>query len=82
MTLEKLSHQAFCSLGIAATLHQGVENKPTLIDGPPQPVLFFAWMAMATSSRCHLSPSLPVDRLLISWAKYLPNFSAQSFAVW
>ncbi len=39
MTLEALSHQVFCSFGIAATLHQGVENKPILIDGQPQPVL-------------------------------------------
>lgn len=39
LILEKLSHQAFCSLGIAATLHQGVENKTILIDGPPQAVL-------------------------------------------
>jgi hypothetical protein len=38
LTLKKLSHQAFCSLGIAATLHQGVENKTILIDGTPEPV--------------------------------------------
>ena len=64
-----------------ATVHQGIENKPILIDGPLQPVLL-PWMAMTTSSRCHLSPSLPVDRLLISLAKCLANFSAQSLTVW
>jgi hypothetical protein len=73
---QKLSHHAFCSLGIAATLHQGVENKTILIDGPPQPVLF-PWMVMTTSSTCHLPPSLPADRLLISLLKCLPNFSAK-----
>ena len=37
---------------------------------------------MTTSSRYHLSPSLPADRLRISFANCLPNFSAHSLTVW
>jgi hypothetical protein len=81
LNLETLSHQALCSLGIAATLHQCVENKTILIDGPPQPGLL-SLDGMTTSSGCHLSPSLPADRLRMSLAKCLPNFSAQSLTVW
>ena len=57
LTLKKLSHQAFCSLGIAATLHQGVENKTILIDGTPEPV-FPAAMVITTSSRGQMSVEL------------------------
>lgn len=40
MTLffEKLFHQPLGGLGIAAALHQHVENKAILIDSPPQPM--------------------------------------------
>ena len=38
LAFEKLSHQAFGGLGIAAAPHQHVENEATLIDIPPQPV--------------------------------------------
>ena len=39
LPFQDLAHQTFRSLGIAATLHQHVENKAVLIDGPPKPVL-------------------------------------------
>ena len=32
------AHQALCRLGIAAALHQHVENKAVLINGAPKPV--------------------------------------------
>ncbi len=38
LPFQDLAHQTFRSLGIAATLHQHVENKAVLIDGPPKPV--------------------------------------------
>jgi hypothetical protein len=37
---QKLSHQTFGSLGIAAALLQHVENEAFVIDSPPQPVFF------------------------------------------
>ena len=38
LSFHKLSHKAFGGLGIAAALHQYVENKAVLIDGAPKPV--------------------------------------------
>ena len=38
LPFQKLSHQAFCSLGTAAALHQNVEDEAILIDGAPEPV--------------------------------------------
>ena len=37
---QQLAHQARCRLGVAATLHQNIENETILIDGAPQPMLF------------------------------------------
>lgn len=42
LSFEKLSHKTFGCLGITAALHQHIENKAILINGPPQPVLFAA----------------------------------------
>ena len=42
LSFEKLSHKTFSCLGITAALHQHIENKAILINGPPQPVLFAA----------------------------------------
>lgn len=39
---QKLSHQTFGSLGVAAALHQHVENEAILINRSPQPVLLCA----------------------------------------
>jgi len=39
LTLQKLTHKAFGRLGIAAALHQHLQDKPVLIHGTPQPVL-------------------------------------------
>ena len=38
LPFQKLSHQTLCRLGIAADLHQHVENKTVLIDGAPEPM--------------------------------------------
>lgn len=38
LSFHKLSHKAFGGLGIAAALHQHVENKTVLIDSAPKPV--------------------------------------------
>lgn len=38
LSFHKLSHKAFGGLGIAAALHQYVENKTVLVDGAPKPV--------------------------------------------
>ena len=42
LSFHKLSHKAFGGLGIAAALHQNVENKTVLIDGVPEPVFLAA----------------------------------------
>jgi hypothetical protein len=42
LSLQKLPHQTFGGLGIAAALHQHIENEAVLIDSPPQPVLLAA----------------------------------------
>ena len=42
LSFHKLSNKAFGSLGIAAALHQNVENKTVLTDGTPKPVLLAA----------------------------------------
>ena len=42
LAFEKLSHKAFGGLGIAAALHQNVENEAILINSPPQPVFLAA----------------------------------------
>jgi hypothetical protein len=42
LSFQKLSHQTFGCLGIAAALHQHVENEAILIDSPPKPVLLAA----------------------------------------
>lgn len=39
LPFQKLSHQTFCSLGIAAALHQDVNDEAFLIDGTPEPML-------------------------------------------
>ena len=39
LSLQELSHQPPCSLGVSAALHQHIEDKAILVDGPPQPVL-------------------------------------------
>ncbi|OHZ43574.1 hypothetical protein BBL07_03080 [Agrobacterium vitis] len=38
LPFQKLSHQTLCRLGIAAALHQHVENKTVLIDGALEPM--------------------------------------------
>jgi hypothetical protein len=48
--VKKLSHQPLVGLGIAAALHQHVENETILIDSPPKPA-FFPPIATTTSSR-------------------------------
>ena len=77
---QQLAHQARCRLGVAATLHQNIENETILIDGAPQPMLF-ATDRMTTSSRYHLSPNRPDTRPRMSLAKARPNFSAHSRTV-
>src|SRR4051794_40186564 len=42
LSFQKLSHKAFGGFGIAAALHQHVENEAMLIDSPPQPVFLAA----------------------------------------
>ena len=42
LSFQKLSHQTFGCLRIAAALHQHVENEAILINSPPQPVLLAA----------------------------------------
>lgn len=39
LALQKLAHQAFGRFGIAAALHQHLQNKSVLVNGAPQPVL-------------------------------------------
>ena len=41
-SFQKFSHQTLCGLGIAAALHQHIENEALLIDRPPQPLLLAA----------------------------------------
>ena len=40
--VKKLSHQPLVGLGIAAALHQHVENETILIDSPPKPAFLSA----------------------------------------
>jgi hypothetical protein len=68
-------------LDAGAALHQNVENEAILVDGPPEPMLLPP-MEITTSSRCHLSPSFPAERLQMSLANCLPNFSAHRRTVW
>jgi hypothetical protein len=42
LSFQELSHQTLGGLGIAAALHQHVENEAILIDSPPQPMLLAA----------------------------------------
>ncbi len=81
LPFQKLAHQPLCSPGIAATLDQNIEDESILIHGAPEPV-FLPPMVMTTSSRYHVSPSRPADRLRISLATCLPNFSAHNLTVW
>jgi len=73
--VKKLSHQPLVGFGIAAALHQHVENETILIDSPPKP-------AFLSADRNHnfieitFSPSRLADRLRISSARCRPNFSA------
>lgn len=81
MCFQELSYQPLCSLGVAATLDQNVNNETILIDGTPCPV-FLARDRDGNLIEVLLSPSLPADRFRISLAKCLPNFSAQSLTIW
>jgi len=75
LMVKKLSHQPLVGFGIAAALHQHVENETILIDSPPKP-------AFLSADRNHnfieitFSPSRLADRLRISSARCRPNFSA------
>ena len=42
LSFHELSHKAFGGLGVAAALHQNVQNKTVLIDGAPKPVFLAA----------------------------------------
>lgn len=42
LALHQLAHQTFGCLGVAATLHENVQDETVLIDGAPKPILLAA----------------------------------------
>ena len=81
LTFHKLSHKTFGGLGIAAALHQDVENKTVLINGVPKPV----FLAADRDDDLIEVPFVAKPAggcLRISLAKCRPNFSTQTRTVW
>jgi len=76
LSFQKLSHQTLGCLGIAAALHQHVENEAILTNSPPQPVLLAA-NGDDDFIEVPFVASFPAERRRISLAKCRPNFSAQ-----
>jgi len=81
LPFQKLSHQTFCSLGIATALNQDIQNKAVLIDGAPKPML------RASNDDHHLVEvpfvAEPAGRTATdSVGKASPNFSTHMRIVW
>jgi hypothetical protein len=79
LPVQRLSHQTLCSRGVAAALHQNIENEAVLIDGPPAPV-FLSANSHDDLARYPLSPSLLSERQRLTLTKRLP-ISQPTFAL-
>jgi hypothetical protein len=82
LPLEQLSQQSLGSFGVAPALNEHVQDKPVVIDCPPESQFFLPLFVITTSSRRYLPSNWPAEQHLIVPANRRPNCSADMRIVW